>query len=168
MHIVHLSVNTSGVSKSSSDWLNYTGFPWDKDVSRQTPSRKNTAVMFTNVTANTYQGQLNARFSKLWEIFNVCGIESLKYIREFHTHRFVIMATFPRHTPETWRCMKQTVIGCLTCRSNMSIMGGPWPWQKRNLYGVKETFMWKSKGSQEEVPGSTTNILARVSVIPYG
>ncbi len=29
MHIVHLSGNTSGVSKSSSDWLNYTGFPGD-------------------------------------------------------------------------------------------------------------------------------------------
>ncbi len=25
MHMVHLSGNTSGVSKSSSDWLNYTG-----------------------------------------------------------------------------------------------------------------------------------------------
>ncbi len=29
MHMVHLSGNTSGVSKSSSDWLNYTGFPGD-------------------------------------------------------------------------------------------------------------------------------------------
>ncbi len=29
MHMVHLSWNTSGVSKSSSDWLNYTGFPGD-------------------------------------------------------------------------------------------------------------------------------------------
>ncbi len=29
MHIVHLFGNTSGVSKSSSDWLNYTGFPGD-------------------------------------------------------------------------------------------------------------------------------------------
>ncbi len=27
MHMVHFSGNTSGVSKSSSDWLNYTGFP---------------------------------------------------------------------------------------------------------------------------------------------
>ncbi len=27
MHMVHLSGNTSGVSKASSDWLNYTGFP---------------------------------------------------------------------------------------------------------------------------------------------
>ncbi len=29
MHMVLLSGNTSGVSKSSSDWLNYTGFPGD-------------------------------------------------------------------------------------------------------------------------------------------
>ncbi len=27
MHMVHFSGNTSGVSKSSSDWLNYTGLP---------------------------------------------------------------------------------------------------------------------------------------------
>ncbi len=27
--MAHLSGNTSGVSKSSSDWLNYTGFPRD-------------------------------------------------------------------------------------------------------------------------------------------
>ncbi len=29
MRMAHLSGNTSGVSKSSSDWLNYTGFPGD-------------------------------------------------------------------------------------------------------------------------------------------
>ncbi len=29
MHMAHLSGNTSGVSKSSSDWLNYTRFPGD-------------------------------------------------------------------------------------------------------------------------------------------
>ncbi len=57
-----------------------TKMPW-----RQTPSRKKKAVVFTNVTTNTYQGQLNAGFSKVCEIFKVCGIESLKYIREFHT-----------------------------------------------------------------------------------
>ncbi len=32
MHIAHLSGNTSGVSKSSSDWLNYTGYPGDMCV----------------------------------------------------------------------------------------------------------------------------------------
>ncbi len=52
---------------------------------RQTPSRKKKAVVFTNVTTNAYQGQLNAVFSKVCEIFKVRGIESLKYILEFHT-----------------------------------------------------------------------------------
>ncbi len=97
MHMAHLSGNTSGVSKSSSDWLNYTGFPGDVCVAsltfrletkmpwRQTPSRKNKAVVFTNVMTSAYQGQLNAGFSKVCEIFKVCGIESLKYVREFHT-----------------------------------------------------------------------------------
>ncbi len=57
-----------------------TKMPW-----RQTPSRKKKAVVFTNVTTNAYQGQLNAGFSKVCEICQVRGIESLKYIPEFHT-----------------------------------------------------------------------------------
>ncbi len=54
--------------------------PW-----RQTPSRKKKAFVFTTVTTSAYPDQLNAGFSKVCEIFKVCGIESLKYIREFHT-----------------------------------------------------------------------------------
>ncbi len=69
-----------------------TKMPW-----RQTPSRKKKAIEFTNVTTNAYQGQLNAGFSKVCEIFKVRGIESLKYVQEFHTPG--IVATFPR--PET-------------------------------------------------------------------
>ncbi len=54
--MAHLSENTSGVSKSSSDWLNYTGFPGDvcvtffnvppgnKDAVTPNPSRKKKAV----------------------------------------------------------------------------------------------------------------------------
>ncbi len=57
-----------------------TKMPW-----RQTLSRKKKAVVFTNVTTSAYQDQLNAEFSKVCEIFKVCGIESLKYVREFHT-----------------------------------------------------------------------------------
>ncbi len=57
-----------------------TKMPW-----RQTPSRKKKAVLFTNVTTNAYQDQINAGFSKVCEIFKVRGIESLKYIQEFHT-----------------------------------------------------------------------------------
>ncbi len=83
-----------------------TKLPW-----RQTPSRNKKAVMFTNVTANTYQGQLNAGFSKVCKIFKVRGIESLKYIWEFHTLLWRQHFAHPAAT-------KQTVIGCLTCRSN--------------------------------------------------
>ncbi len=88
----HSSRNTSGVSKSSSDWLNSTGFPGDvsivlfKDAVAPSPLTKE-VVVFTNVTANGYQGQLNARFSKVCEIFKVRGIESFKSILEFHTTR---------------------------------------------------------------------------------
>ncbi len=52
-----------------------TKMPWC-----QSPSRKKKAV-----TTNAYQGQLNAGFSKVCEILKVCGIESLKYVQEFHT-----------------------------------------------------------------------------------
>ncbi len=47
MHMAHLSGNTSGVSKSSSDWLNYTGFPGDVCVAFFTPLRKKKSVVFT-------------------------------------------------------------------------------------------------------------------------
>ncbi len=57
-----------------------TKMPW-----HQITSRKKKAVVFTNVTANLYQRQLNAEFSKVCEIFKVCGIDSLKHIWEFHT-----------------------------------------------------------------------------------
>ncbi len=71
---------------SSSDWLNSTGFPGVcvSRVSRslttrletkmpwsQTPSRKKKAVVFTAVTTNAYQDQINAGFSKICEIFNL-------------------------------------------------------------------------------------------------
>ncbi len=44
------------------------------------PSRRKKTVVFTNVTANTYQGRMNAGLSKVCEMFKVRGIESLKYI----------------------------------------------------------------------------------------
>ncbi len=81
MHMAHLSGNTSGVLKSSSDWLNYTGFPGDvcvtlfnvppgnKDAVAPNPlTKKKKAVVFTNVTTNTCQDQLHAGFSKVCEI----------------------------------------------------------------------------------------------------
>ncbi len=57
-----------------------TNMPW-----RQTPSQKRKVIEFTAVTTSAYQDQINAGFSKVCEIFKVCGIESLKYIQEFYT-----------------------------------------------------------------------------------
>ncbi len=78
MHMAHKSGNTSGVSKSSSDWLNYTGFLGDVCVAffNVQPGNKD-AIVFITVTTNDYQDQINAGFSK------VCEIESLIYVREF-------------------------------------------------------------------------------------
>ncbi len=93
--MAHKSGNTSVLWKSSSDWLKYTGFPGDvcvaffngppgnKDAVARNPLAK--AVVFTTVMTNAYQDQINARFSKACEIFIVRGIESLKFVREFHT-----------------------------------------------------------------------------------
>ncbi len=148
MHMAHKSGNTSGVLKSSSDWLNYTGFPGDVCVSRsltfhletkmpwcQTLSRKKKAVVFTTVMTNAYQDQINTEFSKVCKIFKVRGIESLKYVREFYTQ-----ATFPR--PQMWRWRKRTVIGCLTCRSN-GLMGGA---LANESYHRFQTFSRQSEG----------------------
>ncbi len=59
--------------------------PGNKDAVVPNPLTKNKAVVFTTVTTDAYQDQLNAGVSKVCEIFNVHGIESLKYVREFHT-----------------------------------------------------------------------------------
>ncbi len=96
MHMVHLSGNTSGVSKSSSDWLNYTGFPGDMCVAFFNVPPGNKDAMTPNPltkeeSCRVYKrdderlNQLNAGFSKVCEIFKVRGIESLKYVRGFHT-----------------------------------------------------------------------------------
>ncbi len=98
-----------------------TKMPW-----RQSPSRKKKAVVFTDVTTNAYQGQLNAGFSKVCEIFKVRGIQSFKYIRELHTP---VCYCCDISTP---RNVTLTMIGCLTCRSN-GLMGGPWP-MKGDIY----------------------------------
>ncbi len=51
MHMAHLSGNTSGVSKSSSDWLNYTGFPGDASVAFfYVPPRNKDAVTSNPLT----------------------------------------------------------------------------------------------------------------------
>ncbi len=55
-----------------------TNMPW-----RQSPSRKKKAVMFTNVTTNVHQGQLNAGFSKVCEIFT--GVQTRQEWKRWQT-----------------------------------------------------------------------------------
>ncbi len=49
------------------------------------PLTKEESLRVTTVMTNACQDQINTDFSKVCEIFKVCGIESLKYVREFHT-----------------------------------------------------------------------------------
>ncbi len=64
----------------------------------QTPSRKKKAVVFTTGTTNAYQDQINTGFSKVCEIFKVCGIESFKYVRQFYSLNLLWWRHF--HTPK--------------------------------------------------------------------
>ncbi len=130
MHTAHLSGNTSGVLKSSSDWLNYTGFLWDvcvaffnvppgnKDAVTQNPPHERRQPSCLQLWTLT---KLDAGVSKVCEIFKV---HAEKNTFKSFTHRSVIVTAFPRS--ETWRWTKRTVIGWLTCQSN-GLMGGAWP-----------------------------------------
>ncbi len=99
MHLAHLSGNTSGVLKSSSDWLNYTGFsrdvcvacfnvPGNKNAVAPNPlmkEKKERKPPCLQLTTSACQDQINADFSKVCEKCKICGIEYLKYVREFYT-----------------------------------------------------------------------------------
>ncbi len=94
--MVHLSGNTSRVSKLSSDWLDYTGFPGDVCVAFFNVLPGNQVAVAPNPLTKEKSCRvycdnrcLSAGVSKVCEIFKVCGIVSLKY-----THRSVIVATF--------------------------------------------------------------------------
>ncbi len=87
--MAHLAGNTSGVSKSLSDWLNYTGFPGDvcvaffnvppgnKEAVSPNPLTKVESHQVYNCDDERLSGQLNAGVSKVCEIFKVRSIESL-------------------------------------------------------------------------------------------
>ncbi len=90
--MVHLSGNTSRVSKSSSDWLDYTAFPGDVFVTffNIPPGNKDAVAPNSpherRKPSNAYQGQLNGAFSNVCEIFKVRGIEIFKIrLRVSHT-----------------------------------------------------------------------------------
>ncbi len=82
MHMVHLSGNTCVVSKLSSDWFNYTGFPGDVCVTFfNVPPGNKDAVPPDLAKEETqhcvykcYQGRLNAEFSKVCKIFKASSI----------------------------------------------------------------------------------------------
>ncbi len=110
--MAHLSGNTSGVSKSSSDWLDYTGFLGDVCVAffNVLPGNKNSVAPNPltkekshnlQLTTSTCQDQLNTEFSKVCEKFKVRIIESLKYTilpkvlgRPLLMNRFVYFSNF--------------------------------------------------------------------------
>ncbi len=116
MHMAHLSGKTSGVSKSSSDWLNYTGFtgdvciaffnvpPENKDAVAPNPLTKEESRCVYKCDGEHFSGSTKrwSFFSKACEIFKVCGIKSLKYILEFHT---LVCYCGDISTPQTW-CWK--------------------------------------------------------------
>ncbi len=93
--MAHLSGNTSGVSKSSSDWLNYTGFPRDvcvaffnvppgnKDVVAPNPLTKEESCRVYKCDDKRLSGS-----NKRWDFqkyVKYLKFAALKYIREFHT-----------------------------------------------------------------------------------
>ncbi len=79
--------------------------------------------MFTTVTTNAYQDQLNPGFTKVCEIFKVSGIESLKYVREFNTP-VSYCGDISTHQNVT---LNETNCDWLFDMSVKRANGGPWP-----------------------------------------
>ncbi len=158
MHMAHKSGNTSGASKSSSDWLNSTGFPGDvcvaffnvppgnKDAMTSKLLKKEESRCVYNCDDEHLSGS-----TKHWIFKSMWNILSLRHII-FKICPRVIVATFPR--PKTWSWTKQTVIGCLTCRSN-GLMGGPWPMKaamdSRPSAVSLKVWLRETNGEQEKV-----------------
>ncbi len=75
------------------------GPPGNKDAVAPNPlTKEESRRVYKCDDERLYQGQLNAGFSKVCEIFKV-GIESLKYIREFHT-QFGLLLWRHFHAPK--------------------------------------------------------------------
>ncbi len=92
MHTAHKRENTSGVSKSSSDWLNYTGFPGDVCVAcfnvlsgNKDAVTPNSRIEEESRRVYKCDDKCLSGSTKRYEIFKVRDIESLKYVWEFHT-----------------------------------------------------------------------------------
>ncbi len=128
MHTAHKIGNTSGVSKSSSDWLNYTIFPGDvcvaffnvppgnKDAVTPNPLTKKKALVFTTVTISPYQDQLKAGFSKICKF---CP-------RVLHTG-LLLWGHF--HTPKHDTAQNETWLVALPVSHIDSSLGCAWPFK---------------------------------------
>ncbi len=55
--------------------------PGNKDAVTPNPPHERRKPSYLQLMTSAYQDQLNAGFSKVCEIYKVCGIESLKYVR---------------------------------------------------------------------------------------
>ncbi len=82
----------------------------------QTPSWKKKAVMFTVVP--------NAVFSKVCEIFKVCGIESLKYVVQILHSGLLLWQHFHAHKHDT--AQNET---WLIASQSHGLLGRPWPFK---------------------------------------
>jgi len=82
--MANLTGNTSGVSKSSSDWLDYAGCPGDVCVAffNVLPENNNSVApnpltkeesLSLQLTTSACQNQLNTEFLKVCEKCKVCG-----------------------------------------------------------------------------------------------
>ncbi len=85
MHMVHLSVNTSGVLKSSSDWLNYTGFPGDVCVAffNVPPGNKDAVTpnpLMKEESRRVYNCDDKRLLTKRWSFKSMWNISSLRHI----------------------------------------------------------------------------------------
>ncbi len=81
MHMEHERGKALEVSKPSSDWLNYTGFPGDvcvaffnlpsgnKDAVMPNSLTKEEVVMFTTVMKSAHQGQVNLFFFQKYVMY---------------------------------------------------------------------------------------------------
>ncbi len=151
MHMAHLSGNTSGVSKSSSDWLNFTGFPGDvcvaffnvppgnKDAVTPNPLTKEERCRVYKCDDERLSGSTKTLdFKSMW-IFKVRSIESLKYIQEFHTPVCYCgdISTSRNVT------LNETNCDWLFDMSVNGLMGGPWPMKLPSIPDLQPS-VWRS------------------------
>ncbi len=133
MHITHNIRSTSGVSKSSLDWSNYTGFlgdvsimffnvlPGNKVAVMPNPLMEEESRCVCNYgdDSSAYHDQLNARFSKVCEIFQVRSIEEF-YTPVCYCGDISMPLNMTRHkTKRDWLLYLQSY----------SLLGGPWPFK---------------------------------------